>query len=148
MGRPEPTALPSGATTHSPSRIMACPSDVVYLVDSSGARRRITSDVVQRSAYIQGMIDFGVDTDGNVSVRVPLDENLLDPLVDLLGCDVVAPNRFEHATLLQLLPALYYLQAPDGIIDSVCWTIGQTLTIPDDELSSSRVEQQWQQFRS
>ncbi|CEP00082.1 hypothetical protein PBRA_007816 [Plasmodiophora brassicae] len=132
-------------TTRSPSGRMAGPSDVVHLVGSSGARRRITSDVVQRSGYIQGMIDFGVDTDGNISVRVPLDDNLLDPLIDVLGCGAVAPERFEQATLLQLLPALYYLQAPDDMIDSICWTVGQTLAIPDDQWSSSRVEHQWQQ---
>lgn len=63
----------------------------------------------------------------------------------MLGCGAVAPERFEQATLLQLLPALYYLQAPDDMIDSICWTVGQTLAIPDDQWSSSRVEHQWQQ---
>lgn len=59
---------------------MGCPNYVVYLEGSSGARRRITSDIIERSAFIQGMIDFGVARDDDISVRVPLDEHLLDPV--------------------------------------------------------------------
>ncbi|SPQ93816.1 unnamed protein product (mitochondrion) [Plasmodiophora brassicae] len=116
----------------------------IYLEGNNGIRRAIPMSVAQRCALIQAMVDFCVGTEGDVRVRVPVDAELLDPMIETLGSDHV-PSDFDHSALLGMVTALDYLQA-NCTLGRICSTIGQSISVADDQCSSTAVKQQLEQY--
>lgn len=65
-------------------------------------------------------------------------------MIETLGSDHV-PSDFDHSALLGMVTALDYLQA-NCTLGRICSTIGQSISVADDQCSSTTVKQQLEQY--